>query len=267
MTSISISKEEFILEVDRFSISYNVPYYKSQSFRDLFVSAVSSPVEFIFKTNDRVLLLDNISLKIKKGDRLGILGNNGSGKTSFCRYVTGIHKPQNHHYFKVKGVVKGIFDTEVAVFSELSGRENLEILAHFFYPELCSSERKKIIQETEAFCDLGKYIDVPFKLYSKGMKSRLFLSLISSHPVDLLVLDEVFNGADYFFNEKITKRIKETIEKSGAVIFVSHSNELIEDVCNRVIVFKNKKIVFDGLPKDGVAFYKENCEQTIIQGS
>ncbi len=99
------------------------------------------------------------------------------------------------------------------------------------------------------------------------MKARLFLSLISSRPVDLLVLDEVFNGADHFFNEKITERIKNTIRKSGAVLFVSHSMDLISDVCNRVIVFKNKKIVFDGPILEGIAFYQEHCNETHIQGS
>jgi ABC-type polysaccharide/polyol phosphate transport system ATPase subunit len=254
------------LTVKNFSISYNVPYYKAHTFRDSFVTAVSSPIDFFFKTDDRVLLLDNINLTIKKGERVGILGNNGSGKTSFCRYLSGIHKG-GKGAIQINGVVKGIFDTEVAILPELSGKENLELLTHFFYPELSKEERKVIMNDTEAFCDLGKYIDVPFKLYSKGMKARIFLSLISSKPVDLLILDEVFNGADYFFNEKITDRIKKTILKSGAVIFVSHSNDLIEEVCNRVIVFKDKKIVFDGDPKKGIAYYKEHCDQTRIQGA
>ncbi len=267
MTSTSTSKSNIILEVNHFSISYNVPYYKTQSFRDWFVTALSSPLDIFFKSDDRVLLLDNINLQIKKGERVGILGNNGSGKTSFCRYIAGIHNCRKSNKIIINGIVKGIFDTEVAIFPELSGRENLEILTHFFYPELSVKERNDIILDTETFCDLGKYIDVPFKLYSKGMKARLFLSLISSRPVDLLILDEVFNGADYFFNEKITKRIKETIQKSGAVIFVSHSNELIEEVCNRVIIFKNKKIIFDGSPKDGIAYYKTHCDQTSIQGA
>ncbi|MBY0412921.1 MAG: ATP-binding cassette domain-containing protein [Bdellovibrionales bacterium] len=269
MHSTSKSKNESdnksILEIKNFSISYSVPYYRSNTFRDSFIKAFASPIDFIFKSDDRVLLLDNISLTVNRGDRVGILGNNGSGKTSLCRYISGIHKSESES-IKINGVVKGIFDTEVAILPELSGKENLELLTHFFYPELSNAERIRIAADTEAFCDLGKYIDVPFKLYSKGMKARIFLSLVSSQAVDLLILDEVFNGADYFFNEKITERIKNTIYKSGAVLFVSHSNELIEEVCNRVIVFKNKKIVFDGDPKEGVAFYKEHCDQTQIQG-
>lgn len=265
LESKSESNSEIILEVKNFSLSYNVPYYKHHSFRDVFVAALSSPIDFIFRTDDRVLLLDNINLKIKKGERVGILGNNGSGKTSFCRYISGIYG-NSHSSIRINGIVKGIFDTEVAILPELSGAENLELLTHFFYPELDKKERIEVIRETASFCDLGKYMDVPFKLYSKGMKARLFLSLISSRPVDLLILDEVFNGADYFFNEKITERIKSTILKSGAVVFISHSNELIEDVCNRVIVFNNKKIAFDGAPEEAVAFYKEHCNQSKIQG-
>jgi ABC-type polysaccharide/polyol phosphate transport system ATPase subunit len=266
MNSISESDKEVILKIKNFNISYKVPYYKSQSFRDIFVAALTSPIEFFLRGSDHVLLLDNINLEIRKGDRVGILGNNGSGKTSLCRYICGIHG-DNKKAITMKGNVKGIFDAEVAILPELSGLENLELLSHFFYPELRKIERERIIQETVEFCDLGKYIDVPFKLYSKGMKARLFLSLISSRPVDLLVLDEVFSGADHFFNEKITARIKEMIAKSGAVIFVSHSSDLIEEVCNRALVFNNKKIVFDGTPKDAVAYYREHCEYTKIQGA
>lgn len=266
MHSTSKSNSEAILEIENFSISYQVPYYTGGSFRDAFVKAVKDPIDFLFKSDDRVLLLDNISLKVNRGDRVGILGNNGSGKTSLCRYISGIHRPMNGRV-KVNGIVKGIFDTEVAILPELSGRENLELLTHFFYPEITKDERLKIINDTVDFCELGKYIDVPFKLYSKGMKARVFLSLISSKAVDLLVLDEVFNGADHFFNEKITERIKKTIYSSGAVIFVSHTNELVKEVCNRVVVLKNKKIVFDGPPEEGVAFYKEHCDQVQIQGS
>ena len=94
------------------------------------------------------------------------------------------------------------------------------------------------------------------------MRARLFLSLISSRPSDLLVLDEVFNGADHFFSEKITARIKKLIHESGAVIFVSHSHDLIAEVCNRVAVFDQKKIIFDGEPKEGINFYREHCERT-----
>lgn len=259
----SSESNQTILNVDQFSVAYVTPFYRSETFRDYFINFMKSPMKFIMSKSEQVLILDNISLQIKKGERVGILGNNGSGKTSLCRFICGLYGPVKN--IKINGLVRGIFDTEVIVMPELSGKENLEILAHFFFPELNKKERKEIIADAEAFSELGKYLDVPFKLYSKGMRARLFLSLISSKPSDLLILDEVFNGADHFFSEKITQRIKQLIIKSGAVIFVSHSHDVMKEVCNRVIVFDNKKIVFDGLPEEGIDFYRTHCERTNLQ--
>ncbi len=263
-STLKSNDDSNILEVKNFSISYNVPYYKAHNLRDVFIAALSSPVDFFLMGSDKVIVLDHINLTLKKGERLGILGNNGCGKTSLCRYISGIFG--DHKKIKLNGKVKAIFDTEVAVLPELSGRENLEVLSLLFYPECTKEEREKIIQDTIEFCDLGKYIDVPFKLYSKGMRARLFLSLVSSKPSDLLILDEVFSGADLFFSEKMSKRIKEVIENSKSVIFITHSMDLLTEVCNRAIVLDNKKIVFDGSPDEAIVYYKSNCARTEIQG-
>ena len=263
--SKSDSNIENLLTIKNFTVSYSIPYYKSQSLRDLFILASKNPIDFLLKENDQLIVLDNINLKINKGERVGIIGNNGSGKTSLCRHICGLYGRNSG--IVINGNVKGIFDTEVMVLPELSGLENLEVLAHFFFPEVDKKERALLVADASEFSELGKFLDVPFKLYSKGMRARLFLSLISSKPSDLLILDEVFNGADHFFSEKISERIKKLIENSSAVIFISHSHDLVREVCNRVLVFDNKKIVFDGVPDEAIKFYRENCERTSIQGA
>lgn len=263
LSTSNSEKEDVVLSIENFSVIYDVPYYKSQSMRDLFVGLLTSPFDYFLRQDDKIIVIDDLSLKLKRGERLGILGNNGSGKSSLCRYISGLHG--NAPQIIVNGRIKAIFETEAVVMPELSGRENLEILVHMFYPECGNEEHKAIIDDVESFCDLGKFLDTPFKLYSKGMRARLFLSLISARPTDLLILDEVFNGADHFFSEKITKRVKMLIEQSGAVIFISHSFETVKEVCNRVIVLNDRKIVFDGRPEEGIKFYKEHCEQTVIQ--
>lgn len=265
MLYISKSKSDVVLDVTNFTISYSMPYYRSQSFRDLFINAVKSPIDFLLKEKERMLVLDNISLKIHKGEIVGIIGNNGCGKTSLCRYICGIYGHVDN--IKINGYAKGIFDTEVIVLPELSGRENLQVLTHFFFPELSKAERIIVSKNASEFSELGKFLDVPFKLYSKGMRARLFLSLISSRPTDLLILDEVFNGADHFFSEKMATRIKKVINESGAVIFISHSHDLILEICNRVLVFDNKKIIFDGNPAEGVDYYHSNCRSSGVQGN
>ena len=90
------------------------------------------------------------------------------------------------------------------------------------------------------------------------------LSLENVH-VDKIIAVEVFNGADHFFSEKISKRIKNLIASSGAVLFISHSHDLILEVCNRAIVIHDKKIIFDGAPGEAIHYYKENCYLDTIQ--
>jgi ABC-type polysaccharide/polyol phosphate transport system ATPase subunit len=125
------------------------------------------------------------------------------------------------------------------------------------YPTLSSSEKKDIIEDAINFSELNEFIDIPYNKYSKGMQSRLCLSLISARPGDLLVLDEVFDGADQFFKEKITKRVVSMIKSSGASFIVSHNPEHLRTTCNRLIVIDNKKIVFDGGIEEGINFYNQ----------
>ena len=255
MSSTSISDN--VLEIKNLNITYKTSLFHGRSLRDAFIEIFSSPLQFLMRRPHNLELLKGINLTIKKGERVGLVGVNGCGKTSLCRAVAGMHGRQNA--IKVNGNVRAIFDTAVVVQPELSGEENALILVNLMYPDLSKQERNNIVTEALDFSELGEFRYSAFKYYSKGMKARLFLSIISSRPCELLILDEVFNGADTFFNDKITKRIKEMIEKSSAVLFVSHSTPTVKEVCNRVCVIKDKQIVFDGDADSGVDYYLENC--------
>jgi ABC-type polysaccharide/polyol phosphate transport system ATPase subunit len=199
-------------------------------------------------------VLQGISFNLKKGDRVGILGVNGTGKTSLCRCIAGIYSPTSGRILH-GGVVRAVFDTAIGIFPDLSGRENAKIIAHLLYPDN-ASEHPEIIEEALEFSELGKFIDVPYRLYSNGMQARLCLSLVSSRPCDILILDEVFDGADVFFREKISVRILNMIEKSGSVLFVSHAADQVARACNRVLVLDRGKLIFDGPVSEGLIKYE-----------
>ncbi|MEX1099107.1 MAG: ATP-binding cassette domain-containing protein, partial [Bacteriovoracaceae bacterium] len=223
-----------ILKVSDLSISYRLSYRGIDSVRDLFIKAVHNPVRLLFREKRTLDLLNHLDLELRKGERLGILGVNGTGKTSLCRTIAGMHG-KNKNIF-LNGEVRAIFESSVVVQPELSGAENAWILTNLLYNKHPKEERKKIIEEALEFSELNEFVYSPFKTYSKGMKARLFLSVVSARPCDLLILDEVFSGADIFFNEKISNRVQEMIEDSGAVIFISHHLDLIKKICNRVVV-------------------------------
>ena len=217
---------------------------------------ITSPIKFFFQRSQKVDVLKDFSLEVRKGDIVGVLGINGAGKTTLCRTVAGMFGKRKE--IEIDGTLRAIFDTASVVQPELSGRENAWIVTNILYSQLSREERKNIVQEALEFTELENYFDAPFKHYSKGMKTRLFLSIVSARPCNLLILDEVFNGADKYFNEKVSSRIKAIIEDSGAVLFISHSEEIIREVCNRIIVIGQQKLLFDGGVSEGINFYNSN---------
>ncbi len=248
-----------LLEANQIKIYFELEYYKHQGLRDLFITAVTHPIDYFFTKSELHKVIDGVSFKITKGMRLGLLGTNGSGKTTLCRCLAGMMSPQ-HGQITTQSEIRAIFDTGTGVMPELTGRENAYLLSRLFFPDL--KDLTPIVEEAIAFSELGQFIDIPFRQYSKGMQARLMLSLISSRPTDILILDEVLDGADYFFQQKLSVRMKKFIESAGATIFVSHQADQIREVCDQVMVLENGKIAFWGNVEEGIQFYQQQHGQS-----
>jgi ABC-type polysaccharide/polyol phosphate transport system ATPase subunit len=233
-------------------VHFELEHYQQQGLRDVFVKAITHPMEYLLRTPELLKVLDGVSFDLKKGTRLGILGVNGSGKTTLCRCLAGMMMPQLGS-IQVNAEVRAIFDTGTGIMPELTGRENANLLARLFFPEL--EDLSPIVDEAIEFSELGHFVDVPFKQYSKGMQSRLMLSLISSRSTDILILDEVFDGADVFFQKKLAGRMKKFIQNSGATVFVSHSANQVREVCDQVLVLNQGKVGFIGDVESGIDYY------------
>tara|TARA_R110000868_G_scaffold164359_12_gene396905 strand:- start:5713 stop:6501 length:789 start_codon:yes stop_codon:yes gene_type:complete len=253
MNSISGSKN--VLEVNDLNIHFDLDYHFIASVREKFIQALKSPIEFFAPSKDKLHVLKGVNLKLNHGDRLGIIGVNGSGKTTLCRCIAGMYTATKGSV-TVSGEIRAIFDTSVGILPELTGRENAQLLSQFLFPNIDKAQRKAIIEDALEFTELGHFLDTPYRTYSKGMQARLSLSLISSKPTDLLILDEVFDGADEFFQEKISKRVLNMIHNSGAVIFVSHSPDQILQACNRAIFLNEGRIEIDGSPEEVIQYYR-----------
>ncbi|MBL7714763.1 MAG: ABC transporter ATP-binding protein [Bdellovibrionales bacterium] len=237
-----------VLKLESVSLAFGVDFYRRRSFRDW----AANPFATQPKGARQLIVSDSISLEIKRGQRLGILGRNGAGKTSLCRLIAGIYTPDSGRILR-QGTIRAVLDTAIGTFPELTGRENAELLSHFIFSD--RPDRAELVREAIEWSELGPQIDTAFQTYSRGMQTRLVLSLISALPYDLLILDEVFDGADRFFSEKTLPRVMRMIENSGAVVFVSHSESQIRKVCNRVLVLEQGKVLFDGEPDAGLDFY------------
>lgn len=254
MTSILDSdlNSDRILEIKDLKLVFPLRVHRATSLRDVFIKTLSHPIKTLVSPPEMLEVIAGLNLSVSRGDRVALMGVNGVGKTSLCRVIAGFYRPTSGQ-LKLFGRSRAIFDTMVGIYPELTGRENAHILIDFLYPQLQNRQEK--LQEALEFSELNEFLDTPFKYYSNGMQARLCLSVLTIESTDLLILDEVFEGADRFFKEKIAARVLKVIENSGAVIFVSHSDDQLRRVCNRAVVLKDGKIAFDGPLEQGLSFY------------
>jgi ABC-type polysaccharide/polyol phosphate transport system ATPase subunit len=203
-----------------------------------------------------ILALDQVSIIIKKGENIGILGKNGSGKSTFLRLLAGVYKPTSG-YIKINNSPIGIFELNTGIDNDASGYENIFLLMAF--RGIPSSFADKLIRDVEEFTELGDALKRPVRTYSKGMKLRLTFAISTFFTNrGILLIDEIMNVGDYQFKNKSQLRISNMIKKTGAFILASHSASLLKTHCSRGIIFEQGKIIFDGEIKEAISYYNEN---------
>lgn len=255
MTSI-ITSDGPILEVKDLHLSFDLDLQKGHTIRDVFVNILSHPLQSILGRREIHPVLEDINFSLGIGEKVALIGENGSGKTSLCRCIAGMILAQQGT-IKRRGDIQAVFSTASAIHFSLTGRENAFLLGELIFPTLSKKELDEVIEEALEFSELGKFLEAPFYTYSRGMQARLFLSVVTARPTELLILDEVYDGADEFFQVKMQDRMNKVISGSGAVLFISHNAELVAEVCNRAIVLHERKIIFDGQNvAKGIALYK-----------
>jgi len=183
--------------------------------------------------------LENINLELKHGDRLGISGPNGSGKTSLLRILSNI-LPPSEGSLKKSGELISFIDLHYGLNFEASGIENIKIRCVLL--GLNFSEIDEIVKKVIEFSELGKYIYLPIKTYSSGMLMRLSFSILSCIRADIIIMDEWLSVGDANFFEKANNKLTEMIDEASILVIASHSPEFINNLCNKKIVLSDGKI-------------------------
>lgn len=201
-----------------------------------------------------VRALNNINLHIEHGDRVGIIGHNGAGKSTLLRVLTGIYEPIQGE-ITVQGKVTALLNVMMGLDTESTGFENIVIcgILNGLTFEAIEANKKAIAQ----FTDLGDYLSMPIRTYSSGMQLRLAFAIATSIAPEILILDEVVGVGDSQFIDKARERLKNIIDTSKIVIVASHDQDIIDSICNKVIVMDAGNVLFYGPTPEGVAIYKE----------
>ena len=198
--------------------------------------------------------MDNLSLELKKGEVLGILGKNGACKSTLLKMITGVVTPTSGS-LEVNGKISSLLELGAAFNPELTGYEN--IYQHGQVMGLTDEQIKEKEKEIIDFADIGEHLSQPVKTYSSGMFARLAFACAINVDPDILIVDEVLSVGDMAFQLKCFKKFEQFKEKGKTIIFVTHNVSDVMANCNRVIILENGKKTFDGSVKDGVNRYKK----------
>jgi ABC-type polysaccharide/polyol phosphate transport system ATPase subunit len=199
-----------------------------------------------------VQALDDVTLRIAPGQRVGIVGRNGAGKTSTLRVLAGI-VPLNAGSVEVGGRAVALLELGAGFGRDFSGREN--IMLNGALHGLTREEIEERLDDIVGFSELGRFIDVPVRTYSSGMFVRLGFAIAAHMDADVLLIDEVLAVGDEAFQRKCEQRIAERIAAGATLVLVSHDAALIERTCDRTVVLDAGRVVFDGPTADGMGFY------------
>ncbi|MCE5292737.1 MAG: ABC transporter ATP-binding protein, partial [Nocardiaceae bacterium] len=183
--------------------------------------------------------LREITLDLKTGDRIGLVGHNGAGKSTLLRLLSGIYEPSRGSAV-IRGRVAPVFDLGVGMDPEISGFENIVIRGLFL-----GQTRKQMmakIDEIADFTELGEYLNMPLRTYSTGMRIRLAMGVVTSIDPEILLLDEGLGAVDAEFMKKARTRLESLVERSGMLVFASHSNEFLAQLCDTALWIDHGRI-------------------------
>ena len=226
------------IEVDNVSMKFNLSREKVDSLKDYIFKTIKREIQY-----NEFWALKNVSFSVEKGDRVGILGLNGAGKSTLLKVISGVFKPTEGHVDK-HGKMFPLLELGAGFDPQYTGKENI-----YLYGAMLGYTKKFIdskYDEIVEFSELQKFMDVPVKNYSSGMKSRLGFSIATVVEPKILILDEVLSVGDAKFRKKSEKKIMSMFDSGVTVLFVSHSLEQVQRLCNKAMILEKGKLIAYG---------------------
>ena len=203
--------------------------------------------------------LTNVSFEVNRGEFIGIIGRNGSGKSTLLKILSGVIEPTTGS-FKMAGSVLSLLELGTGFNPELTGRQNIFHSAQLL--DLDANFLRSIIEEIEAFSDIGEYFDHPVKMYSSGMYVRLAMSIFLHLKPDIFIIDEALSVGDVFFQQKCFSRIDKMVQTGTTFLLVSHDINLISRISHRVMLLDNGNCEYFGDKRKACALYYKNCSNS-----
>lgn len=221
------TSDEAVIVFDHVDMIFNIASEQLNNLKEYFIKLVRRELFF-----EEFKALKDVSFTIHRGEVYGVVGSNGSGKSTLLKLVAGVLEPSNGSV-TVNGTIAPIIELGAGFDFELTARENV-----YLNGALLGYSKKFINEKYESiidFAEIRDFQDMPIKNYSSGMVARIAFAIATVTTPDILVVDEALSVGDFRFQEKCENRIKELVSRGTTLLFVSHSIEQVERVCERAL--------------------------------
>lgn len=257
MPSDITTVEDYAIEVNDVTMVFNMASEQLNSLKEYFIKIAKHELFF-----EEFKALKNISFKIKRGETVGLVGTNGSGKSTMLKVIAGVLEPTSGNCI-VRGNIAPLIELGAGFDYELTARENIYLNGALlgYTKEFLDSKMEEIIE----FAELEDFMDMPLKNYSSGMTARIAFAIATITEPDVLIVDETLSVGDVFFQKKCEKRIKHFVDSGDVtVLLVSHSMDQVERICERAIWIEKGDMRMDGPVEDVCQAYREQFAFTDI---
>lgn len=227
-----------MIKIDNVTLDYKVQKEHIQSLKEYLVNMFKGKI-----TYESFRAVNEVSINIKKGEVVGIVGRNGAGKSTLLKVIAGVLTPTFGN-IKINGVIAPMLELGAGFDQDLTARENIFLNGAIlgYSKEFLESKYEQIVD----FSELRDFIDQPVRTFSSGMTMRLAFSIATIVEPEILIVDEILSVGDSHFKKKSENRMRELMEGGTTVLMVSHALPQIQDMCNRVIWLEKGQVKMDG---------------------
>lgn len=233
-----------IVRVDQVSMKFSLASERVDSFKEYVIKTIKRQLSY-----DEFWALKDVSFSVNRGDAVGLVGLNGSGKSTMLKVIAGVLKPTKGSV-TVGGSVAPLIELGAGFDMDLTAEENVFLNGALL--GYSRQEMERCYEDIVDFSELRDFMNTPVKNFSSGMVSRLGFSIATIGTPDILIVDEVLSVGDFHFQTKCQNRIKEMLSKGTTLLFVSHSIEQVESLCNKIVWLEKGSLKMFGEAK-GIA--------------
>ncbi|WP_418462710.1 ABC transporter ATP-binding protein [Frisingicoccus sp.] len=232
-------EQDYVVDIENLTIRFNLASEKINDLKEYFIKLIRRELMF-----QEFLALQDINLKVKRGESWGLIGVNGSGKSTLLKSTCGILKPYKGS-IRINGSIAPLIELGAGFDYNMTARENI-----FLNGTVLGHTRKFMqehFEEIVDFAELHQFLDVPIKNFSSGMQARLGFAIATMVKPDILVVDEILSVGDYQFQQKCYGRMREMLDGGTTLLYVSHDINSVRELCDHAIWLEQGRVRRSGL--------------------